>query len=83
MSESGSIVVSAEGGWSAIAAATAGSSVVLVDKGYFGTSGVTATAGPGHWWVPPQPKLREKAIQDREARAFGLSERAWMERILD
>jgi succinate dehydrogenase/fumarate reductase flavoprotein subunit len=71
------------GGWAAIAAASAGASVILVDKGYFGTSGVTATAGPGHWWVPPDAELRAKAIRDREARAFGLSERVWMERILD
>ncbi len=28
---------------------------VLADKGFCGTSGVTATAGPGHWWVPPDP----------------------------
>ncbi len=71
------------GGWAAIAAALAGASVVLVDKGYVGTSGVTATAGPGHWWVPPDPELRARAIREREARAFGLSERVWMERILD
>jgi succinate dehydrogenase/fumarate reductase flavoprotein subunit len=71
------------GGWAAIAAAGAGASVILVDKGYFGTSGVTATAGPGHWWVPPEGEQRAKAIRDREARTFGLSERVWMERILD
>jgi succinate dehydrogenase/fumarate reductase flavoprotein subunit len=69
--------------WAAIAAARAGASVVLVDKGYFGTSGVTATAGPGHWWVPPEPALRASAIRQREAIAFGLAEPRWMERILD
>lgn len=36
------------GTWAAIAAAREGVSVILVDKGYCGTSGVTATAGPGH-----------------------------------
>jgi glycine/D-amino acid oxidase-like deaminating enzyme len=58
------------GGWAATAAARGGASVVLVDKGYFGTSGVTATAGPGHWWVPPDPSKRAAAIEDRMGRAF-------------
>jgi len=72
------------GGWAAIAAAQAGASVVLVDKGYFGTSGVTATAGPGHWWVPPDPpQEREEAVRLRNARAFGLADPHWMERVID
>jgi succinate dehydrogenase/fumarate reductase flavoprotein subunit len=71
------------GGWAATAAARAGASVILVDKGYFGTSGVTATAGPGHWWVPPDPVQRKAAIEERLARAFGLADPDWMERILE
>ncbi len=72
------------GCWAAAAAARAGASVVLADKGYCGTSGVTATAGPSHWWVPPDPSdARERAIAERDARGFGLSDRAWMARILD
>jgi succinate dehydrogenase/fumarate reductase flavoprotein subunit len=71
------------GGWAATTAARAGASVVLVEKGYFGTSGVTATAGPGHWWVPPDPGLREAAVEERMARAFGLAEAEWMERIIE
>jgi succinate dehydrogenase/fumarate reductase flavoprotein subunit len=71
------------GGWAATAAARAGAKVVLVDKGYFGTSGVTATAGPGHWWVPPDPGERAAAVADRMARAYGLAEAAWMERIIE
>jgi succinate dehydrogenase/fumarate reductase flavoprotein subunit len=71
------------GGWAATAAARAGASVILVDKGYFGTSGVTATAGPGHWWVPPDPAQRKAAIEERLARAFGLADPEWMERILE
>lgn len=35
--------------WAASAAAQAGVQVVLVDKGFVGTSGVTATGGPNHW----------------------------------
>lgn len=69
--------------WAAAAAAAAGASVVLADKGFCGTSGVTATAGPGHWWVSPEPGLREAAIREREGVAEGLAERAWMTRILD
>src|ERR1700678_3287542 len=59
------------GGWAAIAAARAGASVILADKGYFGTSGVTAAAGPGHWWVPPDPPdARRDAVAQRNARAL-------------
>jgi succinate dehydrogenase/fumarate reductase flavoprotein subunit len=41
------------GAWAATAAARAGASVVLVDKGYCGTSGVTAAADiyPNKQWL--------------------------------
>ncbi len=71
------------GGWAAIAAARAGASVILVDKGRFGTSGVTATAGPGHWWVPPDAEERERAVRERSLRGFGLADPAWMLRVID
>jgi succinate dehydrogenase/fumarate reductase flavoprotein subunit len=71
------------GTWAAIAAAREGAAVALVDKGYCGTSGVTATAGPAHWWVPPDPKLRADAISRRQSTAFGLADSEWMERILE
>lgn len=71
------------GCWAAAAAATAGASVILADKGYCGVSGVTATAGPGHWWVPPDPGLREEAVRARAERGLGLAEPDWMARILD
>lgn len=67
--------------WAAIGAALEGASVVLADKGFVGTSGVTATAGPGHWWVAPDQ--REAAIEKRHQTAYGLAEKAWMERIID
>ena len=67
--------------WAASAAAQAGAVVVLADKGFCGASGVTATAGPGHWWVPPDE--REAAIRDREVLGEGLAERRWMARVLD
>jgi len=69
--------------WAAIAAAGAGAQVVLVDKGFVGTSGVTATGGPNHWWVAPEPGKREAAIEERHARSFGLADRAWMARIIE
>jgi succinate dehydrogenase/fumarate reductase flavoprotein subunit len=69
--------------WAAAAAARAGAQVVLVDKGFVGTSGVTATGGPNHWWVAPEPGKREQAIEDRHARSFGLADRTWMARIIE
>lgn len=69
------------GAWAAMAAAREGADVVLVDKGHCGTSGVTATAGPGHWWVPPE--RREAAVADRLKRSLGLGDPDWMRRILD
>ena len=72
------------GAWAATSAAQAGAKVVLVDKGYCGTSGVTAAAGPGHWWVPPDPPAaRDAAVANRIASGLGLGEAEWMHRILD
>jgi succinate dehydrogenase/fumarate reductase flavoprotein subunit len=67
--------------WAGVAASRAGARVVMVDKGHCGTSGVTATAGPGHWWVPPEG--REGAVADRLRRSLGLGDPDWMRRILD
>ncbi|MEG1769206.1 MAG: pyridine nucleotide-disulfide oxidoreductase, partial [Comamonas sp.] len=69
------------GAWAAIAAARAGAAVVLVDKGYCGTSGVTATAGPGHWWVAPE--ARAEAIAARNLGAAGLGDAQWMAAVID
>ncbi len=71
------------GCWAAIASARAGAAVILAEKGRVGTSGVTATAGPGHWWVPPEPGLREKAVAERAERGLGLADPVWMARIID
>jgi succinate dehydrogenase/fumarate reductase flavoprotein subunit len=70
------------GTWAAVAAAREGCRVILVDKGYCGTSGVTATAGPGHWWVPPEPQARAAAIDKRLGTAYGLADGRWMARAL-
>lgn len=69
------------GAWAALGAARAGAQVVLVDKGFCGTSGVTATAGPGHWWVPPEQ--RQAAVAHRAQAGLGLADTGWMLRILD
>lgn len=69
--------------WAAWNAAAQGAKVILVDKGYCGTSGATAPSGTGVWYVPPDPQQREEAMASREALGGFLSERSWMERVLD
>lgn len=71
------------GAWAALRAAKAGADVVLVDKGYCGTSGATASAGTGIWYVPPDPREREKAMASRETLGGHLADRRWMTRVLD
>ncbi|MEA5362461.1 FAD-binding protein [Amycolatopsis sp., V23-08] len=66
--------------WTALAAAQAGGTVVLADKGYCGTSGVTATAGVTHWFVPPE--RHEEAIAERHAHAGGLADPEQALRVL-
>lgn len=66
--------------WAALAAAQAGGRVVLVDKGYCGTSGVTATAGVTHWFVPPE--RHHRAVAERHADAAGLADPQWALRVL-
>jgi succinate dehydrogenase/fumarate reductase flavoprotein subunit len=69
------------GTWAAIRAAEAGVGVVLADKGYTGSSGATASAGTGLWYVAPD--AREAAIAHREKVGAGLTDRSWMVRVLD
>jgi succinate dehydrogenase/fumarate reductase flavoprotein subunit len=71
------------GTWSAISAANAGASVILVDKGFCGTSGATAPSGTGVWYVQPDAAKREAAMASREALGGYLQDRAWMSRVLD
>ncbi|MCL6709464.1 FAD-binding protein [Pseudomonas sp. R2.Fl] len=71
------------GCWAALNAAEAGSRVALVDKGYCGSSGATASAGTQIWYVPPEPDEREAAMSEREAMGGYLSERRWMRPVLD
>ncbi|RYZ10087.1 MAG: FAD-dependent oxidoreductase [Myxococcales bacterium] len=70
------------GTWAAVTAAREGARVVLVDKGYCGASGVAATAGVGHWLVPPDGALREEAMRQRARSGGGLTDRDWQARVL-
>jgi succinate dehydrogenase/fumarate reductase flavoprotein subunit len=71
------------GTWAAISAAEQGARVVLADKGFCGTSGVTAPSGTGVWHVDPAPAQREAAMAGREAASGYLQDRRWMARVLD
>ena len=71
------------GTWAAISAAEQGARVVLADKGFCGTSGATAAAGTGVWYVDPDPALREAAMASREKLGGHLQDRRWMARVLD
>ena len=71
------------GCWAAITAAQAGAKVILAEKGYCGTSGVAASAGPGHWFIPPEGTLRRDAIARRLDMAQGLGDADWMEAPTD
>lgn len=71
------------GAWAAWSATSEGATVVLVDKGYCGTSGAAAASGNGIWYVPPDPELREAAMASRETLGGHLADRRWMTRVLD
>ncbi len=68
--------------WAAVAASEAGARVIVVDKGYLGTSGATAPSNTGTWFVPPGDKRRE-AIDRRQERTGGLADPACAHRTLD
>lgn len=71
------------GCWATLEAVGAGAKVVLVDKGYCGSSGATASAGTQIWYEPPDRQEREAAMASREAMGGYLSERSWMGPVLD
>ena len=69
--------------WAALHARQGGAEVILVDKGYCGTSGATAPSGTGVWYVAPDPELRGAAKASREALGGYLADHSWMDRVLD
>jgi succinate dehydrogenase/fumarate reductase flavoprotein subunit len=71
------------GAWAALVASAGGARrVVLVDKGYCGTSGATAPANTGAWYVAPGSE-RERAMDARLEKSGGLAQRDWMAAILE
>ncbi len=71
------------GTWAAISASSKGAKVVLVDKGFCGSSGATAPSGTGVWYVPPDPAKRAAAMNSRWDLGGRLADPAWMRRTLD
>ncbi len=71
------------GCWAALSALEAGARVVLVEKGYVGTSGATAAGNSSIINTAPSSKAREKAIAARESRGFGLVDGTLVDRVLD
>jgi succinate dehydrogenase/fumarate reductase flavoprotein subunit len=71
------------GTWAAWSAASNGAKVALVDKGYCGTSGCAAASGNGVWYIPPDSEAREAAMVSREALGGFLSNRDWMQQVLN
>src|SRR3954447_11516397 len=69
--------------WAAVKAAESGAAVVLVDKGYLGTSGATASGGTGVWYIQPDPQERAAAKASRETLGGHLADHGWMDRVLD
>ena len=59
-----------------------GADVILVDKGYCGTTGATAPSGTGVWYVSPDPA---HGRPPRRAGKLGgnLADHEWMDRVLD
>jgi succinate dehydrogenase/fumarate reductase flavoprotein subunit len=71
------------GAWAALVASASGARrVVLVDKGYCGTSGATAPANTGAWYIASAAE-RQRAIDARFEKSGGLAERDWMAAVLD
>jgi succinate dehydrogenase/fumarate reductase flavoprotein subunit len=68
--------------WAAESAVRAGARVVLVDKGYCGSSGAAAASGNNLWYVPPGPQ-REASIRRRADQAQGIADETWMARVVE
>ncbi|WKG02446.1 FAD-binding protein [Mycolicibacterium sp. HK-90] len=67
--------------WAAISAAESGARVILVDKGYCGTSGATAAGGNNLWAIAPGPG-RVESVRERELPAGRITDSEWMFRVL-
>jgi succinate dehydrogenase/fumarate reductase flavoprotein subunit len=73
------------GAWAALSAADEGASVVIVEKGYLGTSGPFGVgANTGIYYIMPDDQEQRDTIVDaRQPIAYGLSDPAWGYRVFD
>ncbi|HSD38779.1 MAG TPA: FAD-binding protein [Rhodocyclaceae bacterium] len=72
------------GCWAALTAREAGASVVLVDKGYVGTSGATApTNSTVHYIVPDDATQRLGMVGSRVKEGQPFIDPSWVERVYD
>jgi len=70
------------GAWAALTARAAGCEVILVDKGFLGTSGATAPTNTETWVVPPGA-TRHVAIERHFAKTRGLCDAGHVDAVLD
>jgi succinate dehydrogenase/fumarate reductase flavoprotein subunit len=73
------------GAWAALSAADEGATVVIVEKGYLGTSGpFSVGASTGIYYImPDDQEQRDTLVEARQPIAYGLSDPAWGYRVFD
>jgi succinate dehydrogenase/fumarate reductase flavoprotein subunit len=70
------------GAWAALSAAEAGAQVILIEKGYVGTSGATAPSNTTIIYTLPDGSDRAAALDRRVRRGHGLVDRSFADRVL-
>ncbi|KAB8314516.1 FAD-binding protein [Tolypothrix campylonemoides VB511288] len=67
--------------WAASAAAAQGVKVIIVDKGFLGTSGAAAASGNGI--MAPSPENWDKVVSERYRIGNKLANLRWIERVIE
>ncbi len=67
--------------WAAWAAAAQGVKVIIVDKGFLGTSGAAAASGNGI--MAPSPENWEKVVSECYHAGNNLANLHWIERVIE
>ncbi|MEH2204807.1 MAG: FAD-binding protein [Nostoc sp.] len=67
--------------WAAWAAASQGVKVIIVDKGFLGTSGAAAASGNGI--MAPSPENWDKVLSERYRIGKTLANSRWIERVIE
>ncbi|WP_292798702.1 FAD-binding protein [Nostoc sp. NMS7] len=67
--------------WAAWAAASQGAKVIIVDKGFLGTSGAAAASGNGI--MAPSPENWDKVLWERYRAGKNLANLRWIERVIE